>query len=370
MVNPEVTYERDISRSYMKIPAVEKACLDERLIFSRAYKGILPMEKCFVNGIGQYWYNISGHQALDAYCKMNGITQEFFEMLILCICRQLEILEWNLVDTRCLVVDPEYIFVNTSGEDISFILYPDTKGDFWNELRQLMEYLLTKLNHSDKQGVHQAYQIYHKTLTEGYSITDLKQAILESRVRKEPIEETPVFELTAYEEGVECKEEEADNSRQEATKQSLEKKLRNLLSHVKKLLSYKKGGKEEIPIIVYPEEKKEEEVSIHPTVCLASVLEEPQGKLIYEGRLDCPDFELAKGSCILGKNPRVKLYLPRETISQFHAKFEYYDKKYYVEDMNSTNGTFINEEMLPYKEVRELVPGDVLCFADVKYRFL
>lgn len=369
MVNPEVTYERDISRSYMKIPAVEKACLDERLIFSRAYKGILPMEKCYVNGSGQYWYNISGHQALDAYCKMNGITQEFFEMLILCICRQLEILEWNLVDTRCLVVDPEYIFVNSSGEDISFILYPDTKGDFWDELRQLMEYLLTKLNHSDKQGVHQAYQIYHKTLTDGYSITELKQTILESRVRKERIEESPVCEVPACEEGSGCKEDFAE-SRQEDVWQSLEKKLHNLVGRVKEILFYKKEGKEEIPIVVYPEEENEKEVTIHPTICLTSALGEPQGKLIYEGRLDCPDFELAKGSCILGKNPRVKLYLPRETISQFHAKFEYYDKKYYVEDMNSTNGTFINEEMLRYKEVRELVPGDILCFADVKYRFL
>lgn len=38
--------------------------------------------------------------------------------------------------------------------------------------------------------------------------------------------------------------------------------------------------------------------------------------------------------------------------------------------MNSTNGTFVNDEMLNYKEQRELSPGDVLRFADVKYRFL
>ena len=107
MVNPEVTYERDISRSYMKIPAVEKACLDERLMFNRAYKGILPMEKCYVNGSGQYWYNISGKQALDAYCRMHSINQSFFETLILRICSQLELLEWNLMDSNCLVVDPD-----------------------------------------------------------------------------------------------------------------------------------------------------------------------------------------------------------------------------------------------------------------------
>ena len=91
---------------------------------------------------------------------------------------------------------------------------------------------------------------------------------------------------------------------------------------------------------------------------------------MYEGMGDYPDFEIGEGSCILGKNPKVKLYLNRETVSQFHAKFDYFDHNYYIEDMNSTNGTFVNDEMLNYKEKRVLAPGDVLRFADVKYRFL
>lgn len=356
MINREVRYERDISRSYMIIPAKEVPSIDEHLMFRKGYQGILPMEKCYVNGCGQYWYNISGWQALDTYCKVNGITHKFFEQLILCICRQLEILEWNLLDARCLVVDPEYIFVNAGGEDVSFILYPETEGEFLDELRHLMEYLLTKLNHSDKEGVHKAYQIYHRTLTEGYSIADLKQLILARRSQEESYEAMP-----------EKKEIEDSCFQKETIWERVEERIEKILEKIKEFFPYKRNNQEEIPTVLYPEDCVEE---IHPTICLANVLGEPQGKLVYEGRGDCPDFKLTEGSCILGKNPRVKLYLPVETVSQFHAKFEYYDKKYYVEDMNSTNGTFVNGEMLSYKELRELVPGDVLCFADVKYRFL
>jgi len=150
MISGEIMYERDIHRSYMKIPAVLESCLDEKLMINKNYPGILPMEKCFINGRGQYWYNISGKQALDAYCKVNSIDKGFFETLILRICSQLEILEWNLIDTNCLVVDPEFIFVNSAGDEVSFVLYPDNKGNFFEELQQLMEYLLTKLNHGDK----------------------------------------------------------------------------------------------------------------------------------------------------------------------------------------------------------------------------
>ena len=373
MINREITYERDVNKSYMKIPAVIESCLDEKLMFRRSYQGILPMEKCYVNGSGQYWYNISGKQALDAYCRVNPINQSFFETLMLRICSQLEVLEWNLMDAGCLVVDPELIFVNHSGEEVSFVLYPNTKGNFFEELQQLMEYLLTKLNHGDKSGVHQAYRIYDMTLKEGYSISELKQMILNGREEKKEAPE--IHHLLDYEEN-QVQDRKAVIEEVEIEKKELfgeiEKKIFGLIERVKEILWTKRENKEEIPMVVYPEERIEEEKEgvIHPTLCLASNLGEPLGLLLYEGRGDCPDFELEKESCIVGKSPKVKLCLNRETISQFHAKFDFYDNTYYIEDMNSTNGTFVNDDLLNYKEKRALYPGDVLRFADVKYRFL
>lgn len=369
MINREITYERDVNKSYMKIPAVVEECLDERLMFRKDFQGILPMEKCYVNGCGQYWYNISGRQALDAYCRVNSINHGFFEMLLLRICSQLEVLEWNLIDTSCLVVDPELIFVNYSGEDISFILYPNTKGNFLDELQQLMEYLLTKLNHGDEEGVHKAYQIYDMTLTEGYSISDLKQAILSRREWEHVSMEKEASYIMNKEEHVEVV---ASFEKETDVFQEIEQKIQGLLERVKEVLRSKKEDKEEIPMVVYPEDSPEEESggAMNPTICLAATLGEPRGVLIYEGMGDYPDFELEQGTCILGKNPRVKLHINRETISQFHAKFDYFDKNYYIEDMNSTNGTFVNDETLNYKEKRALSPGDVIRFADVKYRFM
>ena len=359
MINREITYERDVNKSYMKIPAVMETSLDEKLIFRRAYQGVLPMEKCYVNGSGEYWYNISGWQALDAYCRMHSIDQSFFEMLILRICSQIEVLEWNLIDTKCLVVDPELIFVSHNGDDVSFILYPDMKGNFFDELQQLMEYLLTKLNHGDKDGVHHAYKIYNLTHTEGYSISDLKQSILGNREKEEPVkEETDIIP------------EKMDDLVQE--EKILDNKWTRVLDWIKEMLPIKKENKDEVPMVIYPEDEPEEQVetTMNPTICLAATFGEARGILVYEGMKNLPDFELEQSSCILGKNPKVKLYIGRETISQFHAKFDYIDKTYYIEDMNSTNGTFVNDEMLNYKEKRALTSGDVLRFADVKYRFL
>ena len=53
VINREIVYERDIHNSYMKIPAARDSGLDEKLIFRRTYQGILPVEKCYINGGGQ-----------------------------------------------------------------------------------------------------------------------------------------------------------------------------------------------------------------------------------------------------------------------------------------------------------------------------
>lgn len=406
MINREITYERDINKSYMKIPSVVESCFDEKMLFQKNYSGCIPMEKCFVNGQGQYWYNITGKQALDAYCRVNQIGLSFFETLILRICNQLEVLEWNLIDVDCLMVDPELIFVNSKGEEISFVLYPSNSGNFFQDLQQLMEYLLTKLNHGEKEAVHAAYKIYEITLSEGYSMSDLKEAILKAKGKEERQEKPNNIEVSkrpsipvsrrepskavmVHDKKDHQKERNEEKEHKKGTENpvkkiqnQMEKKWEEVIEKVKIFLSSKPEDffgkkkdmvqrKEEVPIVVYPdEEETKQEMAIHPTVCLAMPFGQPRGILIYEGTGEYMDFDLEQSVCLIGKNHRARMRIERETISQFHAKIDFIDNTYYIEDLNSTNGTFVNDEILNYKERKVLQPGDVVRFADVKYRFL
>lgn len=378
MINREITYERDINKSYMKIPSVVEACFDEKLIFQKNYSGCIPVEKCYVNGQGQYWYNITGKQALDAYCRVNQIGLTFFETLILRICNQLELLEWNLINTDCLMVDPELIFVNNRGEDISFVLYPKNTDSFFQDLQQLMEYLLTKLNHDEKDAVHAAYKIYEITLSEGYSISDLKAAVL-NREKKEKNLYTPIMDVVMEQPIV---LQEKNNKEKKCTEEKLwSLKWWEVLNKIKEFLNKRpidfveKGKniikkKESVPIVVHPEEEPIEEKEIHPTICISAASGGSQGMLIYEGTGGYKDFHLEQQVCLIGKNHRARMQIERETISQFHAKIDYLDNVYYIEDLNSTNGTFVNDRILNYKERKQLQSGDTVRFADVKYRFL
>ena len=374
-----VLYERNIHTSYMKVPALSEESLDVRIMLHRTIKGMVPVERCFMNGEGQYWYNISGKQALDSFAKIHLLEYTFFEILILKICEQLEILEWNLLDGNGLLLDPEFIFMNSKGEDIIFVFYPETGSNILRELQKLIEYLLTKLNHTNQEEVQGAYELYEMTLNETYQVQDLKDMILERRIKKKR-------ERTSTDVVYESENAQMENSKitendcvygrevpEEETKESsfqnqMEEKLAAFCKRAKAL--FVRSSKENIPMVVYP--KEEEEVlmtTVHPTVCIAAVSEKPRGILVYEGREDYPDFELDEVICVIGKSHRARMQIERDTVSHFHAKIEYADG-YYIEDMNSTNGTFVNDEIVNYRERRLLCTGDVIRFADVKYRFL
>lgn len=399
MINRQITYERDIHNSYMKIPPLQEYNYDEKLIFYRHIQGTIPVEKCYISEGMQYWYNISGKQALDAYCRVSGISYALFERLILRICEQIEILEWNLISSQCLMLDPELIFLGCKGEEIYFVLYPQKKGNPLTELRELTEFLLAKLDHSDPDGVKATYEIYERTLTEGCSIEELKHAILQSHIKETVTDrqldaesesarmpkEIPLGVQLAKQTGrtslnLEKKMQNAEQVRVDEWYHLILEKLSTLYEYVKKLLKStpeelmkkKVDTKEVIPPVVYPEDIVEEPISKaeRPTVCLSSLTGETKGLLIYEGLGNYPDYEVEKEVCIIGKSVGVGLSIERETVSGIHAKIDWTNGAYYIEDMNSTNGTYVNEEILSYKERKKLNTGDLIRFADVKYRFL
>lgn len=370
MNRENISYERDIHSSYMKVPALEEDLLDVRIMLCRNIKGMIPVERCYINGKGQFLYDISGKQALDNYISIQSLEYKSFERLILQICEQLEVLEWNLLDGNGLQLHPQFIYLNHE-EEYSFIYYPSDETSIFQEIRKLMEYLLTKLNHSDSEMVQRAYDLYELTLHETYQMKELKDAILKARLQKqkeEAIELEVESERVAEAECLYDQKDYEDDVKKMGLKEQLEGTLSAFYKKVKHMWSSTK--KEENLVVVYPKDEIEKEVeSVHPTVCIASTLGVPKGILIYEGAGNYPDFQLEKSVCIIGKNSRTDMKIERETISQFHAKIEY-EEGYYIEDMNSTNGTFVNDTMVNYRERISLYSGDIIRFADVKYRFL
>ena len=82
----EVLYERNVTGSYMKVPMAMEGKLDEKIMLRKKLPGLLSVEKIFVNQGAWYWYDISGHQSLDHYCRVKPLQEELLENIITSIC--------------------------------------------------------------------------------------------------------------------------------------------------------------------------------------------------------------------------------------------------------------------------------------------
>lgn len=106
------------------------------------------------------------------------------------------------------------------------------------------------------------------------------------------------------------------------------------------------------------------------TVILGYRTTENTPKLIYTGT----DFEsvneLTSFPYIIGKmKDNVNMVISHPMISRIHAKIYFKENHYYIEDMNSSNGTYINDCLILPHTLTELSPGDYITFAHLTYIF-
>ena len=417
MMNREVSYQRNIAGSYMKIPVSRINEFDERLILKKKLPGLIPVERCFMDGRGEYWYQITGKQSLDTYCRLQDVSVAFIEQVILSVCSEIEILEWNLLDINCLQLEPELVYISNQTQEVLFCVYPENTQDISLGFQQLMEYLLTRIDHKDEEMVRLGYGIYEKTLREGYNILDIREFIVQRRNERNPqIQDNSEMDgLGKATEGKRKSDKVAkqdrirnvDRTGKQEEKGVLKKQVqeacpvsetgvrdwRNGLGktqeiwaamqetwgHIRKLLKTplipertKKKELSQADFFYDTEEEEELEpvIEIHPTVCIGQGNLREEGLLLYEGRDTYPDYHIQKEVCTVGKDQASDLLLQKETVSRHHAKIRKMEDGYYIEDLNSTNGTYLNDELLSYKEPRLLHSSDLICFADVKYRFI
>jgi pSer/pThr/pTyr-binding forkhead associated (FHA) protein/LysM repeat protein len=70
------------------------------------------------------------------------------------------------------------------------------------------------------------------------------------------------------------------------------------------------------------------------------------------------------------KGNAVDIYIDGETISGIHAQIEYKDHDFYLNDMGSTNGTYLNEERERITSEVCLKGNDVIYFDQYKFKFV
>ena len=86
------------------------------------------------------------------------------------------------------------------------------------------------------------------------------------------------------------------------------------------------------------------------------------------GEQEGEDFRVREGQNILGSDPSCDVVLANATISGKHASLRHKDGKFILTDLDSTNGSFLNEGADPIAR-EELKDNDTIRLGEVKLKF-
>ena len=409
----DVTYKRQMHKSYMCIKAeyldeVQRRLPEEIMLEKYKVPGLLRVQKIQENGVLRYYYEISGCQQFSDYMAGRKIGKEQLKSILFALQELCEALPQYLLREEGIWLQEEFVYVHLSDERLYFTYLPFQSSSLAEGFRRWMERILRQVDHQERASAEFAYDVYQRTLKEDICIRDLLKDTLGDTCKNEeqPKELRQNTESTfkrevqegrtkkiegVTEQGTErrAEEEEGESSlsasgrKQAWTKKGLlEQKIENVKHHFQKIIEETEGyhlyrflGKREekcdYRAVFHPKEvEKEEKQRQHPTVYLGKDVQEVSGRLIYCGSGGQQDFSLGQEPFFIGKSQeQADGKIDGEGISRLHAKIIKKDGEYYLEDLNSTNGTFLNEELLEYHQPRRLQKNDRIRFAGEEYVF-
>lgn len=371
----DITYQRNLRKSYMCIETTEDVIEEHELMILQKYKvpQLLQTQVVIQDGKVQYWFEITGKQQLADYLGGKPIRAQMLKKILFSLERACEKMPEFLLQEDRICLMQEMLYVDLKDEMVYFTYLPFWKSSFPETFERWMEDVLREIDHQEKECVELAYHIYEGSRKENVSIYDLLEEVRKgdaTGLQENFIEETEKKLEEDF--GVNRKKE---HKQQEIDVQQEERKLKKILFDKIEMiqLEVKEYVKSRIPKSFQKQLKsseKEKSQKVYHTELLCKQQQGIEGKLIYQGKNECADLVIDSVEFFIGRNSdEVDGSIATEGISRIHARIIQKEGAYYIEDLNSTNGTYLNGEFLEYHRSAKLERNDKVRFGVEEYVF-
>lgn len=360
----QTEFVRSLNCNYERI-LLEKKPEEKRYqycILSRGgIKGLLSCSLRYINGSAYLYYDISSKQNLKQLYSTRSIPRAWIKDFLWSLRQVRQELERFLLDAGNLLFFPEDIFQDLESNFFSFVYMPYYQGD--NGFRQLLEFWVEHMDYTDDILVECVYLMYEELEKNGdvylqSRLFEDAERLNDPAVKPEAAEsqraETKIGGDKEHEPSVRRQQEESEEQKKlffgifENRKKKNRDRMSDYRSEAEELtvcraVAEDVGYEEEYGRTVYVEE--EVEVKRRPRELRTSA-----GKLLAV--IDSPCITLGK------RRGEADVVLENMSVSRLHARITEENNTYFIEDLNSTNGTYKNGLRLQPYEKRELEEGD------------
>ena len=369
--------------------------------------GILSVEKEMMDGEEQLLYEITSLQSLEQMIEKGQFQENQFLKLLLGIQFSTELFKEYLLDPSCLLLKTSCIFTDQECSRFFFCCQPFQNSSIEENLRELMDELLELISCEDSHFAESIYEFHKAVQEEAFHIRRLQEYLIpkmqdgihvhrmfeEHRFERQPEEQKPVPEQSGTKE---------TGFLQKLNRYLKKSTFREILSDIGEGMLWERIFQESGESVYSgqwqegtPDRKQdpfsgdlfqgmsaEEEkrfwnsvIRFEKTPERTVFLQEQKQYIHYltgihqqEGRM----IELNRYPFLIGQIPyKTDCALYAGTVSRIHARLDEdaKTKECFIEDLNSTNGTYLNRKKLEAYTRVAIQKGDTVGFADQEFIF-
>lgn len=183
MEQMKVSYHREMKKNYLMIEAGEEGiqAFEVKMLVGNAIEGLLKFRIRRSDEHCQFCYEITSRQPLGRFLETRAISAVQLRTLLLGIAQTLIRMEDYLLSEQQILLEPDFIYIDTESFQPGLCLLPGKKGDFPSEFSEFLQFLLGKADHQDKEAVVLIYGLYRESLKENYGLDNLLRWLMKEK---------------------------------------------------------------------------------------------------------------------------------------------------------------------------------------------
>lgn len=333
-----------------------------QMILHNEISSLLTMKIIVGDGRVEYWYDVTGMQSLEKQYAISALDEKMLRLLLQNLCDMKQQMEDYMLDDRNIDFSSARVFLDRNAGKVRFCYIPGYQQTEAPGIRGLLEEVLQHLDHRDSRAVRIGYEMYECCVQSDFLISDCRKCL--SICQNEDLPEQSE-ELKA-----DTEEYSAEQLPEEVTKKETFSRKKWKIGRRKK-----REKKKDVPD--YGEIFKKEQTCSYvaeniggwnETVCFSENRMQRVWELSYRGDGLEGNIKIEKLPFVIGKDERrADGVLRAQTVSRIHARITGDEECLYLEDYNSTNGTYLNGKLIPMNTPVPLHRGDQIIFATEEY---
>lgn len=398
MGDMEISYRRNAGTSYMILPQEgEVAVFEEEMLRNNDIPVLLTFFSMRSEGRQELWYDITAKKSLRHLYEQETVERNQLCAILLGVLEAYKKLGDYLISDTHIRLMEDTLYLSGKGTDMKVFLCfaPGQEYSLSEQLTRLYEYLMPLIDAEDETLVKLIYEGYQFLMDGSFSLEqmeqDLREVLMPEKIfsvgindsgenRALDLPEMPEPQVKAAQDEPSQEDEKRraildelyeDDEEPESLAERVKQFFAGIPAGFAERLHKKKTD-------YFPPKDLEEDMIYDPsealpapTVLLTEDATSCFGKLLYEGDGEEKDFVLDKKEYHVGsRDERNDILLHSSAVSRHHARIWKEGKEFFIEDLNSTNGTYVNGEPVNVNEPRKLQYMDKVSFADVSFRMV